>query len=148
MTIEISQSKPKHRRRSRKSTLTQLSDMLFKISQELEKPDIKPARANLLISQLETLKYLQQREDAQKDAPTVTKLSSGPSVEEIENCLAKAKSEREKTELDANVAQMLARIRNGVSDAPRDGVSGSQPSVALSKPVPRPIPSIDSDLVI
>jgi hypothetical protein len=93
----------KHTRRSRKSLVGQISDVLFKITRLTDKAfenestqSIKPAVLNALMAQLDTLRWLQEREDRAKDIPAKVET---PAASEIIG----------PSELDITVAKMLER---------------------------------------
>src|SRR5258705_8400801 len=61
----------KHTLRSRKSLTGQISDTLFQITKVPDKGNTKPSIVKALISKLETLKWLVEREDTEKRDETL-----------------------------------------------------------------------------
>jgi len=136
---ETTQEKPKHTRRSRKSLVGQISDVLFKITRltdkAFENESVKPAVLNALMAQLDTLRWLQERTDKAKEIP-----SSATPIP----VAAKVETTSEPTSppdpLDDVVAEMLRRHAN----------STPVPTATMTKPPAAPraaVPVTDSDLL-
>lgn len=125
---EPKQEKPKHTRRSRKSLVGQISDVLFKITRltdkAFENESVKPAVLNALMAQLDTLRWLQERADKE-----IT-----PSPAKVEDVSTQPQTKPDP--LDSVVEGMLRR-------------HASPPVVKLETPrpipAPQPVPTIEKD---
>jgi len=121
---EPTQEKPKHTRRSRKSIVGQISDVLFKITRltdkAFENESVKPAVLNALMAQLDTLRWLQERTDKAKE------ISSTP---------APAPTPAPEDPLDDVVAEMLRRHASPPV---------AKPSPEAPRPIPAPQPALDT----
>jgi hypothetical protein len=135
---QASQPKRKATRRSRRSLVWRIEECHLLIDRELAAGTERPARLTLLKAKLESLMELLKREDAATQNATVPPDTTGKqesSVADIENVLATAKAQREKKELDAKVAAIMARMVD------------PQPSLVTASP--RPVSPIadDTDLL-
>lgn len=99
---------------SRKSLRTQLDEVMAQMSELAKEEKPAPAKCNLLMTQLETLRYLHQQETSAE----VEKLKQR--IAELESTTTQSQSQTTSPSndslLDATVAQMMARHNAGVTE--------------------------------
>jgi hypothetical protein len=123
-----------------KSIADQLNDVVQTIADELAKPDLKPARVNLLTAQIDTLKYLHQQEQSSLAA------ENADLKKQIAELKAPSTPSQTTPQSDLDL-QVEAMLRRHNASQPAAAIVTVPPSMTRSEPVvPRPV-EYDEDLV-